>query len=321
VSRPTDAIPRYADLPIDPGHPPRSAWGVFGDRDELGTLNLVGEEQVAHAASLVRRGAVYSLNWDLELPDPAILGRRTLRHTVIDLGVGTEDRYDSFYPQVSSQWDALCHIAHPVHGYYNGHTRAEITGRPGSRLGIDAFARRGIVGRFVLVDVARHLAEEGRTIDAGARTPIDVDDLEGALARQGVALCRGDILLLRVGWVGWYERQDRATRARLAALDLFPCPGLAAEERTAAWLWDNRVAAICSDNPALEAMPMDESSEQGFLHYRLIPLLGFAIGELLQLDALADDCAADGVWEGLFTAAPLNKVGGSGSTANALALR
>ena len=314
-------VPRYAELPIDPRHPARSAWGVFGDRDEIGTLNLVTERHVAHAASLVRRGRVFSLNWDLELPDPAILGRRTLRHTLIDLDVGTDDRYDSFYPQASSQWDALCHIAHPEHGYYNGHTREEITGRPGSRLGIDTFARRGIAGRFVLVDVARHLAAEGRPIDPALCTPVDVDDLEAALARQGVELAGGDILLLRFGWVEWYERQDRATRAQLSALDLFPCPGLAAQERTAAWLWDNGVAAVCSDNPALEAMPMDESSEEGFLHYRLIPLLGLAICEMLQLDALADDCADDGVWEGLFTAAPLNKAGGSGSTANALAVK
>ncbi|HLY14389.1 MAG TPA: hypothetical protein VKR24_08560, partial [Candidatus Limnocylindrales bacterium] len=58
-----------------------------------------------------------------------------------------------------------------------------------------------------------------------------------------------------------------------------------------------------------------------FLHYRLITFLGMAIGELFALDGLAEDCAADGVYEGLFTAAPLNKQGGSGSTANALALK
>jgi hypothetical protein len=58
-----------------------------------------------------------------------------------------------------------------------------------------------------------------------------------------------------------------------------------------------------------------------FLHWRVIPLLGLAVGEMFVLDALADDCAADGVYEGLFTAAPLHKIGGSGSPANALAIK
>jgi kynurenine formamidase len=316
-----DGLPRFADLPIDPGHPPRSAWGVFGEDDEVGTINHLTAARVAHAASLVRRGAVFSLNWELEKPGPALLGRRTARHTLIDLEVGTEDRYDAFFPQASSQWDALCHIAHPQHGFYNGRTRADITGEPGSRLGIDAWARRGIAGRFVLVDVERHLAAQSRPIDGGARTGVGVDALDAALASQGVVLAGGDVVLLRFGWIAWYERQPQDVRERIARAGLFPCPGLASEERTAEWLWDNRVAAVCADCPALEAMPFDESSEEGFLHYRLIPLLGLAVGELLALDALAEDCARDGIWEGLFTAAPLNKAGGSGSTANALALK
>ena len=52
----------------------------------------------------------------------------------------------------------------------------------------------------------------------------------------------------------------------------------------------------------------------------MIPLLGLAVGEMFVLDALAEACAADGIYEGLFCAAPLNKVGGSGSPANALAI-
>lgn len=45
-------------------------------------------------------------------------------------------------------------------------------------------------------------------------------------------------------------------------------------------------------HPALEVQPFDKSRAEGFLHYRLIPLLGSAIGELLPLNALADDWRA-----------------------------
>lgn len=314
--------PPFANLPISAAYPPRSAWAVFGEDDELGTVNLLGPAQARRGAELVRRGAVFTLNWDLEQPAPALFGRHVLRHRIIDLDpVGTEDVYDGFYPQGSSQWDALSHIKHPRYGFYNGRTRAEITGEAGSRIGIDRWARHGLVGRFVLADVERHRAAIGRPIRQGESDPIGADDLEACLAWEGVSLEIGDVLLIRFGWIGWYEGTDAKTRAGLASTDLFPAPGLASDVSVAAWLWDRGVAAVAADNPALEVMPFDESSEDGYLHYRLIPLLGMAVGELFALDGLAADCAEDGVYEGLFTGAPLNKTGGSGSTANAIAVK
>ena len=41
----------------------------------------------------------------------------------------------------------------------------------------------------------------------------------------------------------------------------------------AAWLWDNRVAAIGTGCPGVEALPMNLADE-GLLHYRALPLLG-----------------------------------------------
>jgi kynurenine formamidase len=314
-------LPRYRDLPIDPSKPPRSAWGVFGDDDEVGTINLLTPERVRRAAGLVRKGAVFSLNWELDKPSPPLFRRGALRHSIVDFNPGTDDIYDNFYPQTSSHWDALAHVGHPEYDYYNGRTRAEITGRPGSRLGIDHWARRGIVGRYVLADVARYRAAQGAPIAPDEPVAITVDELDATLAWQGVALEGGDVLLLRVGWLGWYEQVDRVRREELSAHDLFPCPGLDARERTAEWLWDHHVAAVAADSPAIEALPFDKSHLDGFLHYRAVCLLGIAFGELFVLDALAADCAADGVFDGLFTAAPLNKIGGSGSSANALALK
>ena len=50
-------------------------------------------------------------------------------------------------------------------------------------------------------------------------------------------------------------------------------------------------------------------------------VLGMPIGELWWLDGLAEDCAADGVYEFFFTSAPLNVPGGVGSPPNALAIK
>ena len=65
-------LPNFDELPIKPGNPPNSAWGLWGDKDQIGTLNLLTPERVANAARLVRHGQVFPLSWELELPDPPL---------------------------------------------------------------------------------------------------------------------------------------------------------------------------------------------------------------------------------------------------------
>jgi kynurenine formamidase len=324
-----DGLPRYDQLPMDPSKPAHSTWGLFGADDQIGTINLLTPERVAHAASLVRKGSVFSLNWDMEKPFPPILGRKAMHHTIIDLTPGTDDSewgtddfYDGYWPQSSTQWDALSHMPNPEFGYYNGVQRSDITGQPGTRNGIENWGRRGIAGRFVLADVARLRESQGRPIDASRRVEVPIQDVQAALDAQGVKLLGGDILLIRLGWINWYDSASMETRVAISKLSgpELQAPGLSAAESTLEWLWNHRVAAAVCDVPALEAMPYTPTVE-GFLHFRIIPLLGMAVGEMFTLDKLAADCAADHVWEGLFTAAPLNKLGGSGSPGNALALK
>ena len=151
---------------------------------------------------------------------------------------------------------------------------------------------------------------------------IPIHAVQEALDTQGVRLEGGDILLIRMGWINWYDKASMETRTAISKLGgpELQAPGISADESTLEWLWDNQVAAVGCDVPALEAMPYTPTVE-GFLHFRIIPLLGMAVGEMFALDKLAADCAADGVWEGMLTSAPLNKMGGSGSPGNALALK
>jgi kynurenine formamidase len=329
MKRHVDGLPGYDELPRDPSKPPRSTWGLFGDDDQVGTVNLLTPARVAHAASLVRKGTVFPLNWEMEKPFPPILGRKPMRHTIIDLTPGTDDSkwgtddfYDEYWTQSSTQWDALSHMPHPEFGYYNGVQRGDITGQQGSRNGIENWGRRGIAGRFVLADVARLYEKQGRPIDASKRVEIPISDVQAALDAQGAKLEGGDVLLIRMGWIHWYDHASMETRIAISKLGgpELQAPGLSAHESTLEWLWNNRVAAVACDVPALEAMPYTPTVD-GFLHFRIIPLLGMAVGEMFALDNLAGDCASDGVWEGLFTATPLNKLGGSGSPGNALALK
>jgi hypothetical protein len=263
---------------------------------------------------------MFALNWELELPNPPLYGRGALRQTILRRPTANDDVLDNSFPQASSQWDSLIHVGHSQYGFYNGITQADITGEPGSRGGIENWARRGIAGRGVLLDIGRHLASQGMPLDCGTDTRFTPQQLEDCRAAQGVDIRAGDVLIIRTGWTAWYLDQDVVKRRELSNRDILRAPGLAAGEAMARYLWDLHVSAIASDVPALEAWPPTPATG-GFLHEYLIGLFGMAIGELWFLEALADDCAADGRYEFFFTAAPINKLAGIGSPPNALAMK
>ncbi len=314
------SLPSYAELSRREDAPKGSSWGLFGKDDQLGTVNFLTPERVRAAAALVRKGAVFSLNLPLDLPNPPLFGRGTYRHHIErhESGSAHDDHLDSFYLQASSQWDGLSHVGSARYGFYNGVEAGEITGREGTRNGVEHWARRGIAGRGVLADIARQADLRGKPIEACSSTAITVADLEITLKAQRTEIHDGDILLVRTGWLDWYLHETTQGVREQVAKDL-RSPGLEGSMEMAGWLWDHRIAAVASDSPALEPWPWDMSV--GSLHVRALALLGMPFGELWDLEALAADCAGDGVYEFLLTSAPLNLRGGVGSPPNALAIK
>lgn len=53
--------PTFESLPLRHGHPPHSAWGLYGAEDELGTLNLLTPARVLSARSEIIEGLTISL--------------------------------------------------------------------------------------------------------------------------------------------------------------------------------------------------------------------------------------------------------------------
>jgi len=313
-------LPSFDELPAKPGNPPRSAWGLFGDSDQIGTINLLTPERVVEAAHLVRSGRVFPLNWELELPDPPLFYRQAMRHTIVVRRTNVhDDIYDNFNTQSSSQWDGLTHFGHPQHGFYNGVEAAQVTGKEGTRNGIEHWARRGIAGRGILLDIARWADRRGRGFEAGARSEYSAQDLVATAAEQNVEFHPGDILLVRTGWIKWYVSLDRGQRIDLARKWPHDIGGLGQGEDSLRFLWNNHFSAVASDNPSFEASP--PAAETGALHETIIGLWGMPIGEMFYLESLAADCEADGVYEFFFTSAPLNKLGGVASPPNALAIK
>jgi kynurenine formamidase len=301
-----------------------TAWGVFGDDDQVGTINLLTPERVKQAAAFIRSGRIFSLNLPINIPDPPLFTRGKHSHHIKHFSSYILDDYlDNFYPQASSQWDALCHVKHPQLGGYNGIPDSEITGYGGTKLGIDNLARRGIAGRGILADIGRYYEENGKTIDYTSNDLVPFEDLVATLKAQKTQVWPGDVLLIRIGWTQAYLEMSDDEKAELA--NETKSPGIEGSARTARWLWDNHIAAVGSDSPGLEAIPppgvSDFLQSNDLLHYHMLSFFGMPIGEMWDLENLAEDCASDRRYEFFFTSAPLNIPGGVGSPPNALAIK
>lgn len=335
-----DGLPNYCDLLARTDAPAGSTWGLFGPDDDLGTLNFLTPERRIRAAGLVRDGFTYSLDLPLDaFPQPLISHRGALKHTVFGLNeFHRDDRIDNLFPQATSQIDGLRHFGNPDYGFYNGAEPGKlVAGDP--TLGIQRYAEHGVAGRALLLDVGRYLEHIGDPIDFSKARSIPAGVLDDTARHQGVEVESGDIVLLRFGWLGHRVsqiRQDAETGADSFSDVPLVSVGLEQSHETAAWLWDHRVALAAADNLALEVWPaaasqltvhadtlgeLAPSSHTGMLHRILIPLLGLAIGELWQLDELAEACHADGRYDCMVVAAPLRLPGGVGSPSNAVAIR
>ena len=198
-----DALPAYDELPVRPELPPNSSWGVWGDHDVLGTLNLLTPARVLAASRSIRTGRSFALGLELTLPDPPLFGRTPLRHEVTNEARAVhDDIYHGWNTQSSSQWDGFRHMGHREHGHYGGVADEDH--------GVHHWAARGIVGGAVLADVDRWRTSQDRPLRQGEADVITAADLLVCLADQGTPLEAGDVLLLRTGYVTWYRSLDRA---------------------------------------------------------------------------------------------------------------
>lgn len=293
-----------------------SNWGRWGDDDERGAQNLVTAAEVAAAASLVRRGAVFDLGIPFDENGPQFGGGRTnpvrvmsrLRHPAGPYGAQHYNDDYVFMPlQAATQWDGLAHVYYDE-VMYNNVPSSEVDSDGAHRLGIEKQSK-GVVGRGILLDVAGYH-------DVDWLAPghvIDASELDAVAARYNVEVRRGDIVLIRTGWRRKFVEEGDG-RAFLSEE-----PGVGID--TCQWFANRDVSAVASDNWALEVIPGELADEVFPVHMILIRDMGITIGEMFDLEELAADCTADGVYEFLLCAPVLKFTRGVGSPINPLALK
>lgn len=126
TDQPHFSFPPFDKLPLVPGQPQGCAWGIFdkdGEKDEIGTLNLLTPEVVRQASSEIRTGHHVQLDWclseNVEFPG---FGRKKFEQKVLDAKAATKGAHIGFddelrfNTQSGSQWDSLKHFAHQKSG-------------------------------------------------------------------------------------------------------------------------------------------------------------------------------------------------------------
>jgi len=292
-------------------------WGRWGDDDEIGTLNLITADVVRQAATCVRRGEAFPLAVPLSLDGPqtgAVPGRINPLRTMVAINeplTGDPTQFCSSDDvvvmglQAGTHWDSLAHVSYDGR-LYNGFPPASVSAAGAARCGIDKV--RSLVSRGVLLDVAR--AKGLERLEPGY--PLTATDLDAAEEQARVTVGAGDVVLLRTGQMQLLHEGRKWDYT-------YPSPG--PSTMTVQWFRDRDVAAVATDTLTYEVCPFERDDVILPVHLLHLVEMGMTQGQNFDLEALAADCAADGVYEVFLEATPEPFVGGLGTPVNPVAIK
>jgi kynurenine formamidase len=312
-------------------------WGRWGDDDEIGAVNYFTGDEVLRGIAAVESGEVHALGTYVDHPDgdPVPPGaQRNAHHMLIDKGHYENGNVEAGPEGQEWAGDVLrlpvhgttTHVDSPAHVWYddqlyNGFD-ASTTIHGLDRCGIEEIADHSIVGRGVLLDVARHRGVD--YLDRGER--ITLDELRDCADAQGVDVTDRDVILLRTGVMElFYDEGPDAFDAtyvdRSGETPQIREPGPTYTPALVDWIDDNEIPLMATDTLTAEQTISEETGTHDPLHPALLRNLGVLLGELHYLPELAFACAEDGRYAFMYVCSPLKIVGGTGSPVNPVAIR
>jgi kynurenine formamidase len=331
----TSDYPAIFDTPYNELPNCKRIWlGNPGSHEEgLGKLAILTPAIVAKAASQeIRTGRRVTLGWELTKLETPGLGRQPCKHDIIPLfaDVAYDDVY-TFNPQQSSQWDGLRHFSQPREDgdgerlFYGGTTAAEIEDRSSTRIGMQHWAKEGIAGRGVLIDYASWAEKRGIEYSTFSKHEIKLADIQNIARKCKIEFQTGDILFVRIGVTKEWDTKMTSDDKKAYAANTSPeHAGVEATQDVLRWIWNHKFAAVASDSISWEVMPANnegkKEEDKVFLHEYLLAGWGMPIGEMFDLEALADICEEEQRWTFFVTSAPFNMPGGVSSPPNCMAL-
>ncbi|MDX9694762.1 MAG: cyclase family protein [Bacteroidales bacterium] len=326
--------------------PQNSTWGDWGENDQLGRLNLITPDKVLQGVREVKEGKTFCLSLPLDYPGGQVINKvrfppvlkPVIRNNAEYFNYDWQqdnpnhtdlasDDYVVLYNQYSTQWDSLAHrgAKFDINGdgnlvpvYYNGYRAGEDVSinqnqeTKALELGIENMAFHGVQGRGVLVDLHT-------TFGDYPRKEVGYDDLMRIMEKDNVTVEQGDILCL---WTG-LDQMIMSMKGKPSDSINHSCAVLNGfDSKLLDWIVDSGVAAIASDNLAVEAIGKEITNGWSTnlpLHELCLFRLGVHLGELWYLAELAHWLKTNNRSRFLLTAPPLRLTGAVGSPATPIA--
>ena len=242
----------------EPNHSHRKAdWfpSVYGADDEIGAANLITPELVLKAVQLIKTGRTYPLAVEVNRQTPAFRHRsfklfnvqpgQQAGNTTGPNRFTFNDELVEGWTGVGTQLNGIGHIGID-NIYYNGNDAADFVTIEGvKKLGIEKVPP--IVTRGLVVDMCEHFAQP--IVKEG--TEFSSADIQAALAKHGLAVREGDVVLFNTGWLELVGKDDQRF------LEAEPGIGMEAAE----WLARKKIVAFGGDTWASEVYPNPSGEE------------------------------------------------------------
>jgi kynurenine formamidase len=261
----------------------------FGAEDEIGAANLITPERVLKAAALIKTGRTYPLAVPVSKDLPAFRHRSFKLYNIQpgeQAGKTTGPNQFTFNDELAVAWtgvgtqlNGIGHIG-INHVYYNGNDAKDFVTVEGvKKLGVEKVPP--LVARGVVLDMTVHF---GVDIVPGGTT-ITVADIEATLARQGIQIEAGDVVLFNTGWLELIGKDDKQFLEVEPGIDI----------EAAKWLAERDIVAFGGDTWASEVYP-NPTGEEFPVNQFMLAQRGIYNLELIDTRALL----RDGVFEFLF---------------------
>ena len=300
-------------------------WGRWGADDEIGSINFLTPAEAVRGARAVRSGRTFTLSLEILSPrgEPVSAIRpKPQKFMTSDKGFflngliapmpGDQEYSDDkifMYLQGSTQMDALGHVWYDD-TLYNGYPASTTIGTL-RKNSIRPIAEHGVAGRGILLDVARY-----RNVKHLENDQITLAELQAVAKHENITIEKHDILLIRTGRMALLYDEG---------MEAFFGPageaGITDEPAMIQFFHEMEFPTFGTDTLASEQTVSSVSGAYLPLHAAMLTNLGVPFMEMLWLDDLAADCAADGQYDFQFVVAPLKVNGGAGSPINPLAIK
>jgi kynurenine formamidase len=300
-------------------------WGKWGEDDEVGALNYLTADEVMRGVRHIQKGEVFTLQRLIGDPkgDPVWPGRTPAERTqVLDEsnwdsegapafpgGLHYADDKINAYLQGSTQYDALGHLWYDGKIWNGYDARTTVGGL--QKASVEPIAERGVVGRGILLDIARWRGKN--TLDKGET--FTHEDLVACAEAQGTKIEKRDILIIRTNFLQLFHDQGEAF------YEGFNEPGLVYSPELVSWFQDMEIPNLATDTIANEVTYDPNNGVALPLHCALMRNLGVTLTEICDLEKLAASCAEDGQYTFFYAAAPLKVHLAAGSPVNPLVIK